>query len=503
MGFRELWQARRGRIATIDAVKAAPPPSPLAPIDLTDTVQIAGVMTIAARIGDLLLSSGTSNRDTVAQIHAVTSAYGLHYCHVDITLNTITIFATIGVEHRVPVSVFRVVGTMTTNFSKLSAVDRLIRSIQAGATPPELAEKILDELESAPSPYGLGLRLLGWGGLGASGCILLGGGALAAVVSFLIAITIMAGSYWLDKLSLPVFFQDIFCGFMATVPAAITFSLAAARGMHVPPGHIVASGIIVMLAGLTLVQSLQDGITGAPVTASSRFFETLLLTGAIVAGVGLGIQFSQILGISLPPIDVGGNAPNYASSLAKTIAGALAAASFALACSAERLGIVVSGATALLGSFLYYFLLIPSGMGQVVATAIAAGVIGLAGGLMSRRFLIPPLITAIAGITPMLPGLALYRGMYAALNDQMLVGFSYTALALSLCCALAAGVVFGEWVARRLRRPPKLNLYTAFRRPRRSPFPSTPSTDTSSFRVVDITDHQGFPAVQPTRAKED
>ncbi len=89
-----IWPQHHGRIATIDAVKAAPPPSPLAPVDLTNPAQVAGVMDVAARIGDILLSSGTSNRDTVAQIHAVASAYGLHYAHVDITLNTITIFST-------------------------------------------------------------------------------------------------------------------------------------------------------------------------------------------------------------------------------------------------------------------------------------------------------------------------------------------------------------------------------------------------------------------------
>ena len=88
--------SRRGRIATIDAAKAAPPPSPLAPVDLTDPAQVSGVMDIAARIGDILLSSGTGNNDVKAQIHAVASAYGLHYSHVDITLNTITIFTHIG-----------------------------------------------------------------------------------------------------------------------------------------------------------------------------------------------------------------------------------------------------------------------------------------------------------------------------------------------------------------------------------------------------------------------
>ncbi|HKM24148.1 MAG TPA: threonine/serine exporter family protein, partial [Corynebacterium sp.] len=79
-------------------------------------------------------------------------------------------------------------------------------------------------------------------------------------------------------------------------------------------------------------------------------------------------------------------------------------------------------------------------------------------------------ITAVAGITPFLPGLSVYRGMYASLHEQTLAGFTNIALALAIASGLAAGVVLGEWVAARLRRPPTLRPYRAFRRARRVTF---------------------------------
>ncbi|MDO4761028.1 MAG: threonine/serine exporter family protein [Corynebacterium sp.] len=457
---------KSGRIATIDAVKAAPPPSPLAPVDLTDPAQVAGVMDLAARIGDILLSSGTSNRDTVAQVHAVTSAYGLHYAHVDITLNTITVFTTIGTEKKLPVSVFRVVSRMATDFSKLSEVDRLVRSIQSGATPPEVAENILDGLFRSPASYGFKTSLMGWGGLGASVSVMLGGGVLVALVSFIISVMIMVASKFLARHQLPPFFQNIFGGFIATVPAAITYQVAHRFDIFITPSHIIAAGIVVMLASLTFVQSIQDGITGAPVTASARFFETLLLTSAVVAGVGAGIQASEFIGISLPPLESLAEL-SLSSASVKIVAGACASISFAVASYAEGASIFVAGLTGGLGAFIYYFALLPGEISVIISTSIAATVIGFAGGLMARRFLIPPLITAIAGITPLLPGLALYRGMFAALNSQMLVGFTNMALALSIAAALASGVVLGEWMARRLRRPPSINFYRYFPAPMR------------------------------------
>lgn len=458
-----------GRIATIDAAKAAPPPSPLAPVDLTDQAQVAAVMDIAARIGDILLSSGTSNSDTRAQIHAVTSAYGLHYCHVDITMNTITIFTTIGTTRKTPVNVFRVVRRMTTDFSRLSEVDRLIRSIQAGATPPEVAENILDDLSAKPTAYGIWTAIMGWGLLGGSVAGLLGGGALVIITAFLTAVLIMTLNTWLDRNGLPYFFQNMFGGIIATLPAAIIYNLAADVGVRISPGQVIASGIIVLLAGLTLVQSLQDGITGAPVTASARFFEALLFTGAIVAGVGVGIQVSVLIGVPLPPLEIIPTS-GFTTSTVRVVCGGLAAAGFAIACYAEWSSVFISGLSALAGSAFYYFLLVPVGVGPVIGASLSAVVIGLAGGLLARRFLIPPLITAIAGITPFLPGLTVYRGMHSMMNEQTLLGFTSIVVALATAGGLAAGVVLGEWVARRLRRPPPLNPYRYFRAARRNTF---------------------------------
>ena len=55
--LRERFSASSGYVATIDAAKAAPPPSPLAPVDLTDAAQVTGVMEIAARVGEILISA--------------------------------------------------------------------------------------------------------------------------------------------------------------------------------------------------------------------------------------------------------------------------------------------------------------------------------------------------------------------------------------------------------------------------------------------------------------
>lgn len=463
----------RGRLATIDTARAAPPPSPLAPIDLQDPAQVAGVMQIAARIGDILLSSGTGNRDASAQIHAVTTAYGLHYCHVAITMNTITIATSIGTTTKTPVDVFRVSRQMTTDFSKLAEVDRLIRSIQSGATPPALAESILDELEARPKDYGFKTAMWGWALLGGSATVLLGGNLAVAAITFVTSLFIMVTAELLSRRGLPPFFQQMVGGFIATVPAAVLYQLVNTLGFSFRPSQIIASCIIVLVSGLSLVQSLQDGMTGAAVTGSARFFDTLLMTVGIVAGVAIGIRTSTFLGISLPPFEVS-NPPNFASGVIRTIASAFVCAGFAIGSFAERAAVRVSAISGIVGAAVVYLVLIPMGIGEVAASGVSAVVIGFAGGLLSRRFLIPPLITGLSGVTPLLPGLLLYRAMYALLNSQMVVGFTNLFLALSIGGALAAGLVFGEWSARRVRRPQVFRPYDAFRRAGRFSFQKRP-----------------------------
>ncbi|WP_430393289.1 threonine/serine exporter ThrE [Corynebacterium qintianiae] len=472
-GLSALWESVAGKrrgVATIDEVRTSPPPSVLAPIDLTDPAQVAAVMNIAARIGSILITNGTTSSDAKASIHTVTSSYGLHYCHIDITVNTMTIHTIIGVNRRTPVSVFRVVNDMSENYHKLQEVDRLIRSIRSGATPPEVAEKVLDDIEREYIPRRNLRFLAGWAVMGAAIAILLGGDLFMAALGGFTAFLIMGINKVLSKNDLPYFFHCVIGGLLATIPAVIFYNFSAQIGHPIVPSQVIATGIVVLLAGLTLVQSLLDGITGSPVTASARFFQTMLFTGGIVAGVATGITVGEMFGVGLPPLETMLGAPTFSSALARILGGTVAAAAFAVTCFAEKPAVIVSAATSFAGSAMYYVFLLPLGADRLLATSACAIVVGLAGGLIARFFMINPVITAVAGVTPFLPGSGVYRGMYAIMNEQMVVGLTNLLLAVGTCMALAGGVVLGEWMARRIRRPQLFNPYTAFRRAGRVTF---------------------------------
>ena len=456
-------------VATIDTLYAAAPPSPLAPVDLTDADEINAVLDLGARIGDILLSCGTSNADTRAHIHAVTEAYGVFGCHVDITLNTITIYTTSG-PGAIPFSIFRVASKIGIDFNRLEEVDQLVRSIISGATDRPTATKEVNRITQSPPNYKAWFTLLTWGVFTFAVAFIIGGGWLVGLIALVAAMAIMSGMEWLAGKHLPLFFQNIYAGFAAVVPAAVAYQVGGHFGVSILPSQIIAAELVAVLAGLTLVQALQDGITGAPVTASARFFEAALITGGLIAGVALGINIANKFGIQLPPIETISRT-SFSGAIVSIIASAAAGALFSIACYARLRSTFVISLSTMAGATVFYAILRPLGLGLVFSSAISAVLVGLAGGLLSRRYGVPPLITAVSGITPFLPGLMLYRGMYALLNDQAIIGFTNLASAFAVATALASGLVLGEWVARRLRRPRIMTAYQVARRTLARPIP--------------------------------
>ena len=136
---------------------------------------------------------------------------------------------------------------------------------------------------------------------------------------------------------------------------------------------------------------------------------------------------------------------------ARVAFGAASAAAYALACYAERTSAVAAAFGGAAGTVVFLLAQGP-GLGAVVASFAAAVPIGLVGRLMERRNLAPPLVVSIAGIVPLLPGLALLHGIYAILNDQHAVGFASVLGAMAIGTALAAGVTLGEWSSFQVRK---------------------------------------------------
>lgn len=95
-------------------------------------------------------------------------------------------------------------------------------------------------------------------------------------------------------------------------------------------------------------------------------------------------------------------------------------------------------------------------VGPAVASGGAALIVGFAAESWGQRFRVPSLVTSACGIVPLLPGLAIYRGLFLVVDDSTGLGAGIQVLlgAAMVGLGLAAGVTFGELVAAPVRRVP-------------------------------------------------
>jgi uncharacterized membrane protein YjjP (DUF1212 family) len=404
------------------------------------------VLDLALRIGEVQMSSGAGASDATATIIAVAGAYGLPHCEVDVIFTSITVACHRGVDHP-PVTSLRVVRSRSLDYTRLALVERLVRDITRGRITARDAHVELNRITSAPHPYPRWLATLAYGGMAAAIALLIGGDAVIAVFAGIITALIDRIGRLLNKRALPFFFQQLAGGALAT-GAAVALLSSGLFG-SVTPTLVIAAAITVLLSGLSVVSTVQDAITGYNVTAAGRTIEVSLMTAGLIAGVVLALNVAVALGLDRVPL-AAAPIPSVLRLPLQLAAGAAAAACFALASYATPRAVViaaVAGGTGAVG----YSALVLGGVGPVAASAIAATAIGFAGGVLSRRLRIPPLVVAVSGMVPLLPGLGTYRGLFELAVERSTAGLSTLMVAASTALALAAGVVLGEYLAQPVR----------------------------------------------------
>jgi len=217
----------------------------------------------------------------------------------------------------------------------------------------------------------------------------------------------------------------------------------------------VATGIVMLLTGLTFVGAMQDAVTGYTMTAVTRFGEALFLTAGIVVGIVTGLEVAALAGVVIDlhvDATVSVVIPNQPLPISLAVLGAGLAGLCLTIASYSPLRPAFIGGIAAAAAELVLIGLGLAGVGQVLATGVAAVLAGFLATLISIRRQAPALITATAAIMPMLPGLAVFRAVfYLAVDENFADGLAQLLSATAIALALGSGVVLGELLGSPLR----------------------------------------------------
>ncbi len=438
---RRAWQILEAPTAEQPAVDGDEAMGPKPPDDST----VNFVLDLSLRIGEVQMSSGAGASDVTATIIALTSALGLPHCEVDVIFTSITVTCHRGTD-MAPVTALRVVRSRGLDYTRLTQTETLVRKIVRGNISAEEAQQELQKITTAPHPYPRWVATAAWGGLAAFITLILGGSIDVALVAMVISAVIDRLGRFLNRFALPFFFQQVIGGLVATLSAmAIVSSNLLTTNK---PTLVVAAAVTVLLSGLSTVSAVQDAITGYYVTAAGRTMETALMSAGLIAGVVLALKIALLLDLPLTPLpEVVSSTPQQLPIIVVGSVGA--SACFALASYSTMRAMIVAGAAGAIGGAVYGALMLTDFEG-VSSSAIAATLVGFCGGVLARRLKVTPLVVAVSGITPLLPGLSTYRGLYQ-LGVEQGGNISTLMTAVAIGLALAAGVVLGEYLAQPVR----------------------------------------------------
>jgi uncharacterized membrane protein YjjP (DUF1212 family) len=459
-----------------------PPSVPIAVPGTDDDVSqqhARAVLDLALRIGEAALSTGASAADVVATVMRVTSAYGVKSASVDITYTSVSVSVPRGV-YEDPLSMMRVIKLRSMDFTRLEGLQRLVDDLcrspgerrsadesdaqrQDTVVDVETARQRLSDVLTAPHPYRRWVVTLGMALTAAGVVTLFGGGPVMWVVAGASAALVDRAQRLLYRLGVAAFFSQAASAAIPTLVAVLLFWVESSggsgggrRGLGIDlpgvgaPSLVVVSGIIVLLAGVSVMGAAQDAIDGYYVTAGARGLEVVMMTLGIAVGVAFVLSIARSAGITMnvnPYVGEGG----LGLLVPSTLGAMVVAVGFCLThYTGVRATVVAAGlaATAWLVFQAASFLT----LGQAAASGVGAAVVGALAYAVHVRMRAPELMLSTAAIWCLLPGLAVYRAIFLIMtNPEELATAAMvqmvTAVAVGL--GLAAGLSIGSYIAKR------------------------------------------------------
>ena len=412
---------------------------------------------LAVSIADTLVALGVAVSDVVSMGLDVTDRYCERKVQFDISYTLIMASQDRG-NDREPLTMIRHSQPRTPNNMLVQSIQELVRDISRGNVPLEEAEKRLDEILIKPQKYPYWLTTIGSALISSGVAVMFGASTQIIFLVFIIGALV---SYILRVLAhhrVPSFFAQVFASIFITLMAAAISALGEFQALtffhNIDPTLIVIGGIVMLVAGLAIVSAVQDAIDEYYITANARLLRVGMMTIGIVVGVVIGLYVADQLGTAIAVNSAG---PPLARGNWQLAGAVIISIGYAMSMQSKLASVLISGAIGALGWIVYMSVDLGQSLSAVVASGVAAIVVGVAGTLISRIVRTPSAGLIMAGIVPLVPGLTLYKGLLQIIESSR-VGQSidsgiYTLLtALLIALAIASGAAFGYMIARPIRR---------------------------------------------------
>ncbi|MFB7369173.1 threonine/serine exporter ThrE family protein [Streptomyces sp. NPDC056222] len=409
---------------------------------------VGRVLDLTLRIGELLLAGGEGAEDVEAAMFAICRSYGLDRCEPTVTFTLLSITYQPSLVDD-PITANRTVRRRGTDYTRLAAVYQLLADINAEEhdVTPEEAYRRLAEIRRNRHPYPGWVLTMAAGVLAGAASVLLGGDLTVFFVAALGAVLGDRLAWLCAGRGLPEFYQFL----VAAMPPAAMGVLLTLLHADLRPSAVITGGLFALIPGRALVAAVQDGLTGFYITASARLLEVGYFFVAIVVGVLSVLYVAVQFDAELNPEGALGLVER---PVVQILAAMVLCATFAILLQQSRATVLFATLNGGVAWVIYASIAVTADGSAVMATAVAAGLVGLFGQLIARYEHTSSLPYVTAAIGPLLPGSATYFGVLSIAQNNLDQGFANLAKAAALALAIAIGVNLGGELARLFMQAP-------------------------------------------------
>ena len=235
-----------------------------------------------------------------------------------------------------------------------------------------------------------------------------------------------------------------FNGYASIAIAAFCATCLAVFTQYLPasdtPWHPVIACALFIVPGIPLINSIDDLLNNHIVSGSTRAMNTLIIGASMTFGIVIAIRLLHIYdftSLRIIPDSI---------YLSHAAAAAISAIGFSMIFNVPRRLLPAAAIGGIISVCLRNFFALEMGMDQAAASFIGSAVVGILCLQAVHWFHTPNHVIAIPAVIPLVPGVLLYRLLFAIINitnsdtADLIAGFRSGVEAMLILAAVAVGI---------------------------------------------------------------
>lgn len=357
------------------------------------------------RTGQLLLENGADTDRAMRDMKLLGDAFVLPLAALSLHVVYTTIFITVSDDAHAYTDFIKC-RKHDANMDIIIAVSRLSRKMADSPLALDAYDAALARIETLPRRYPPFFSALGIALACAALSVLFGGDLGAAFCTALSSAVGFSIRERLNRLEVNPYASIAAAAFAATFTAWLLMALPLSATPYLP--MIAAS--LCFVPGIPLINAVDDLVNSHIVAGITRAVHTVLIIGAMTFGIVLTIRLGHVADFATLRI-----VPD-ASYFIYALAAAAAAAGFSILFNVPQKLLVTTATGGILAVCLRNFLNLGLDLPLPSAATVGAAAVSLYTLAVSHRFRVPTHVISIPCVIPLIPGVPLYRLLFALIN---------------------------------------------------------------------------------------